>query len=40
MAAGEGVALWITNGPPFSIPPLKGEGGVSTSVFANAEIYS
>lgn len=27
--AGEGVVLWSTNGPPPSIPPLKGEGGRS-----------
>ncbi len=31
--AGEGVDLWATDGPPPSIPPLKGEGGARSTAF-------
>ncbi len=29
--AGEGVVQWTTDGPPPSIPPLKGEGRLTAA---------
>ena len=29
--AGEGVVRWTTDGPPPSIPPLKGEGRLTAA---------
>jgi hypothetical protein len=35
--AGEGVGLWVNDGPPPSVPPLKGEGGAGAEAAMGAK---